>query len=580
MDSYNNQSPNVEKTLILRFKAEMKTVESILNLVQEWSIEQRIDHDGRSRLRLVLEELLVNICLHGLVGTMVDLRLELKKTVSSENQQIAPLVEINIKDAGPQFNPLKYENVPASNQQDSVLGGRGLILVRLLTAGGQYQHHDGLNVLRLNLPLGVDSTLAATRKSAAKDGKVPTASPSANNLLKKILDNKLALRQTCFFSLGSLLLLWGTTALYYFEVSGSSLPNAASPFGLWLAAFLGPLFIGVVTWLATSRPLKPLKDLTCVLESLEAGDLETPFPKLKKFDEIRAMSYAFDQTRITLKASFQNLAESVAAKEKILAELAAARFIQESMLPKKFPRQPGLSIHASLDPANEVCGDLYDCFASENETGEIYFVMGDVCGKGIPAAILMSRIMSLARLALMDGLPPPLVLAKVNEALLRENNFSMFVTMLVGVFCRQKREFIWSSAGHQPPILGPGGPDASAVILPWTKDLALGIRSGQTYKQKSLTMMPGQALLLYTDGADEAINPDNGKIYGEESLAQSFQTACLKNADQPEASQIIALVKADLAAHLVNSSPHDDMTLMVLSLGNSLKHINCNARKR
>ena len=571
MSAYNNQNSTANNPLALRFKAELDTVESILNLVQGWSAERRIDHDGRSRLRLVLEELLVNICFHGLSGALVDLRLEFKETAASEGLQSSSLVEINIKDAGPPFNPLKHKNAPGGKPQEAEPGGRGLILVRLLTAGGQYRRQDGLNVLCLNLPLKSPQTLTANQKFMAKEGKAAITSPSSNNLLKKNLDNKLALKQTLFLSLASLLLLWGATALYYFKATGDGPANAASPFGLLLAAFLGPFFIGFVTWLATSRPLRPLKKLARALEALEQGDLETPFPKFKRADEISAMANAFDQTRITLKASLQNLAESVAAKEKILAELAAARFIQESMLPKKFPRLPGLSIHASLDTANEVCGDLYDCFASENKMGEIYFVVGDVCGKGIPAAMLMSRIMSLARLALMDGLPPSMVLTKVNEALLRENNCSMFATMLAGVFYCQERKFIWSSAGHQPPITGPISPGQSASILPWSKDLALGIRSGQTYKQMSVILAPGQALLLYTDGADEAMRPDNGEIYGEERLAASFQAACLKNTDQPQAAQITALVKADLAAHLGDAGPRDDMTLMVLSLDSALQ---------
>ena len=179
--------------------------------------------------------------------------------------------------------------------------------------------------------------------------------------------------------------------------------------------------------------MRPLRSLASSLERLAGGDLDTPFPEPGRRDEIGMMLVAFERTRITLRTSLRNFVRSTAAQQRLANELAVARAIQESMLPEIFPALPDVDVCAHIDMAREVCGDLYDCFVSDAAPQRLCCVMGNVCGKGIPAALIMNRIMSLARAALLRGLSPARTLEWVNAALLRHNASPMFVTMLVGV---------------------------------------------------------------------------------------------------------------------------------------------------
>ncbi len=155
------------------------------------------------------------------------------------------------------------------------------------------------------------------------------------------------------------------------------------PLPFLLVAILGPLFIVLLTWMATSRTLRPLRALTAAIDRLGEGDLDTPFPRSPFPDEVGGMLDAFERVRVTLRGSFRNLVDSAAAQQRLSNELAIARKIQKSMLPRAFPETPGARLRASIDMAREVCGDLYECFA---DPARLCFVMGDVCGKGVPAA--------------------------------------------------------------------------------------------------------------------------------------------------------------------------------------------------
>lgn len=241
-------------------------------------------------------------------------------------------------------------------------------------------------------------------------------------------------------------------------VSSEELGDAPQeqPLAFFLMAVLGPLCIGCVTWCVTSRTLRPLHDLASSLERFGQGDMDAPVPKARFADEIGRMLATFERVRVTVQASFRNLVNSAAAQQRMQNELELARNIQKSMLPAVFPRLPWAAVHASLDMCREVCDDLHDCFVPDpGDPSRICCVMGDVCGKGVPAALIMSRAMSLARAFLLAGLSPAETLARLNSALLRRDNSSMFVTMLVGILDRDGT-FAWASAGHPPPLPGPG----------------------------------------------------------------------------------------------------------------------------
>lgn len=343
---------------------------------------------------------------------------------------------------------------------------------------------------------------------------------------------------------------------------------------IWMAV-LGPLCIGGLTWIVASRTLRPLHYLASSLERFSQGDLDAPVPRARFADEIGRMLEIFERVRVTLRASFRNLVNSAAEQQRIRNELELARNIQQSMLPRKFPQLPWGRVHAVTEMCSEVCGDLNDCFIQHPaDPQKLCCIVGDVCGKGIPAALIMSRAMSLARAFLLAGLSPAHTLESINNALLRQDNSSMFVTMLVGIL-DQNGEFVWASAGHPPPVLGPesqtGIVETPARSLPWPGELVLGVRKNLRYTLHRLQVQPGQSLLLYTDGADEAQGPAakkgesaGGELFGEARLVESFAGACRECAEA-EPAAVVERLWSDIRSHMQGCAPLDDISLMVIT---------------
>ena len=365
-------------------------------------------------------------------------------------------------------------------------------------------------------------------------------------------------------------------------VPDSEIGNALPGLPLWLLllGLLGPALLGAVTWHATTRTLGPLRELTQALENLGNGDLDTPFPTARRDDETGRMLAAFERTRIILKASFRSQVRGATAQQRMRNELALARSVQESMLPAMFPAVPGMDMAARVDVARDVCGDLYDCFLPDPSRKSLAAcVVGDVCGKGIPAALVMSRVMPLARSALLRGLSPARALEQINAALLRQDGTGMFVTLLIGLFDSTDGSFTWACAGHPPPLLGPVPEKETPPEAPaWSNSLVLGVQD-YAYAERTLHLAPGQSLLLYTDGASEAMGPaepgwdvfartestEGLILYGEERLASSFTAACLAAAPEEDAATAILNATRDgIVAHMAGMPPFDDISLMVL----------------
>ncbi len=354
-------------------------------------------------------------------------------------------------------------------------------------------------------------------------------------------------------------------------VNSYELGNAPLPFpqSFLFMALLGPLAIAIITWCITSRTLSPLASLTIAIRKLSQGDTDSPFPKAHFPDEIDNMLKAFDRVRVTLRTSFRTLILNATKQQRLDNELDIARSTQQSMLPHSLPQVPGIDIAAGIDMAREVCGDLYTCFVHPQKPTQMYFMMGDVCGKGIPAALIMSRAVSLARSFLVDGSPSS-TLERLNDALLRVDSTAMFVTMLVATLDTESGVFQWASAGHPPPLWAANEKSHTQentlpIPLEWSKELVLNVYPDQKYTTFTLTLEPGQALLLYTDGASEAMGPPSEhqeELYGEERLYSTFLHAWRENSD---AESILEYIRKDIQKHMGEQAPADDISLLVIS---------------
>lgn len=247
-----------------------------------------------------------------------------------------------------------------------------------------------------------------------------------------------------------------------------------------------------------------------------------------------------------------------AAKERIESELTIACDIQMGIVPKIFPPFPEIQqidVYASIEPAKEVGGDLYDFFFIDDD--HLCFVIGDVSGKGVSAALFMAVSSTLLKAISKPGMQAEEILYRVNNDLCVDNETSMFVTTFYGILNIRTGEIVYSNAGHNPPYVR----RASGAVesLACTNGLALGVMEDFTFARDTMTLLPGDAMFLYTDGVTEAIN-SRGEFFTdgrlEELLKQTrgASTAC-------DLCQATSRAVHDFAVDAVQS---DDITLLVI----------------
>jgi sigma-B regulation protein RsbU (phosphoserine phosphatase) len=237
-------------------------------------------------------------------------------------------------------------------------------------------------------------------------------------------------------------------------------------------------------------------------------------------------------------------------------DLAAAAEIQRGLLPRDFSRlssRPQLEVHGLMRPAREIGGDFYDAFF----VGErrLFFAIGDVSDKGIAAALFMARSLTLLRTEALHADSPLAAVEGLNRALCQDNPRSMFVTLVCGTVDLASGDVRLVHGGHPPPLrLAAAGADC----LDWPTGSVAGVMEGLPFAEARLTLAPGEALLLYTDGVTEARNAA-GEMFGVERLRQAAAGAALHPAEGLAAA--VAAAVDDFAAGV---EPFDDLTLLVL----------------
>ena len=244
--------------------------------------------------------------------------------------------------------------------------------------------------------------------------------------------------------------------------------------------------------------------------------------------------------------------------ESIKGDLAVAREIQQAILPRIFPPFPEnahqLDIAASMNAAKDVGGDFYDFFRIDDD--HIGFVIADVSGKGVPAAIFMAVSRTLIRATGIRGVNSSECMTYSNNLLAKESVNCMFVTVFYGIYNITTGEVTYTNAGHNPPYLLKA--DGSVRILPNSTNIAAGVMEDFQYSEETLQLEHGDMLLLYTDGVTEAINAEE-KEYGEQRLEM-----LLKNNTQADCQQSIDNVKADVKSFAGKAEQSDDITLLAL----------------
>ena len=253
------------------------------------------------------------------------------------------------------------------------------------------------------------------------------------------------------------------------------------------------------------------------------------------------------------KRAAKKLADMKAAQERIESELRIARDIQMSMVPSIFPEREGLDMFAQMTPAKEVGGDMYGYVLLGDK---LYFAVGDVSGKGVPASLFMAQATRLFRTLAAQGMVPAEICTRMNNALNEDNEQGMFVTMFLGLLDLQTGHLSFCNAGHNPPIMGGGANKGD--FLDMQPNAPIGLFPGLEYEGEEIETVKGRALFIYTDGLNEAENPQQEQ-FGDERLL-----SILRDTHFDSAQQVIESLKAEIENHRKDAEPNDDLTMMCL----------------
>ena len=291
----------------------------------------------------------------------------------------------------------------------------------------------------------------------------------------------------------------------------------------------------------------PLHRFARSAEEVAKGNFNAPLPDISDDDEIRMLRDSFGNMQQSLSQYIDELKTTTAQKSAIESELSIARRIQMSMLRTDIPERPDLAIHAMLTPAKAVGGDLYDFFLRDNS---LYFCIGDVSGKGVPAALVMTTVCGAFRLLAESESEPMRIVSRMNEMMNRDSSMTIFVTFFAGVLDLDTGHLRYCNAGHIAPLIN-GQP------LPVHSNLPIGAMPDWEFIAQETDLAPDSTLFLYTDGLDEA--EDAGyRLFGKKRIVEVMQTA----SQQPCA--LIERMTQAVADFVGDTEQSDDLTMLAM----------------
>ena len=302
------------------------------------------------------------------------------------------------------------------------------------------------------------------------------------------------------------------------------------------------------------RKLQPLGQLARQAETIASGQFDVEMQYEGRNDEIGQLSESFSYMQKSLVKYVDELKQTTASKAAIENELKVASDIQMSMVPRIFPAFPNrqdIDLHALMTPAKEVGGDLYDFFVQDER---LYFCVGDVSGKGIPASLFMAVTRNLFRIIAQQGHTPEEIATQINLFLCKDNDRGMFVTMFIGMADLKTGHLDFCNCGHNPPIL-----DGAFMHLEYDNQ-PLGLWEDDIFTGESVDNIKGRQMLVYTDGLNEAENPEK-KRFGNQRLLDMM-------AELTEATsrEVIDKLKEAVEQYRADADQNDDLTLLCLRI--------------
>lgn len=302
------------------------------------------------------------------------------------------------------------------------------------------------------------------------------------------------------------------------------------------------------------------------LSEIQSGNLDE-LVEVRSNEEFSVLSDGINATVNALKETMEEVAASMDQ------EMKFAREIQHSALPVAehvAPKRKEYEIFGVMDAAREVGGDFYDYFFAGED--KLCFVIADVSGKGVPAALFMMTAKTLLKNFILNGKSPAEALELANTQLCENNEAGMFVTAWLGILDYSTGEMEFANAGHNPPLLKKR--EEAFVYMDhktYKRSIMLGMRDGVRYKNNRISFERGDMLCLYTDGVTEANNSD-GSLYGEERLKR-----CMDENYALEPKELVQMIRADIDNFAGEAEQFDDITMVILKMNAEWKQIEAEA---
>lgn len=322
------------------------------------------------------------------------------------------------------------------------------------------------------------------------------------------------------------------------------------------------IILGIIILRKMTRRLKMLTSYAQQLNDTDFIPLHETGSKIeiiaaRSQDEIGSLAKAFAAMIGSLIDYIERLKTTTAANEKMESELLIAHDIQMNILPKTFPPFPDrkeFDIFAFIKPAREIGGDFYDFFAIDNE--HILFVIADVSGKGIPAALFMAVTKTLIKSKAFPGVTPDRIMTQVNQELYQGNDANMFVTVFCGILNTATGKISYTNGGHNPPLVIKS--NGGVTFLEGKGQLLVGILPDIQYSMETLTLEWGDSLFLYTDGVTEAMS-QTGELYSEMRLKEEIE----KEFRRP-IPELVSHIDAQLQLFSHDALQSDDITMLII----------------
>ena len=251
-----------------------------------------------------------------------------------------------------------------------------------------------------------------------------------------------------------------------------------------------------------------------------------------------------------LKVAYDQLEETTQIKERIQSELRIARDIQMSMVPNIFPDRENIDMYAAMTPAKEIGGDLY---GYQLLGDELYFCLGDVSGKGVPASLFMAQANRMFRTLGSEHMKPADIATRMNNALTENNEQGMFVTMFMGLINLKTGRMDYCNAGHNPPVFG-----YPPQFMEVESNAPIGLWPGLEYVGETIENIKGVPLFLYSDGLNEAENKEQDQ-FGDDRILEILSDKSLNNA-----KKVVLKLMDEVNKHRNGAEPNDDLTMMCL----------------